>query len=287
MTPDLYALIVRLVAKGGGSLRTTQGRLAHAAFLDLLRQADPPLSAALHDSRGRKPFTLSPLLGLGYGQDGRLLVRPGDTPWLRITLLDPALFRSFIRYFLQPGRQPRLRLGSVDFQVAELISTPGTHPLAGFASLSELFDRWESAELTEDLRRVVLQFRSPTVFSLLDNAPSRPKGSRRMHVLPEPSLVFGELAGAWDRLTGGETRAAVRDYAADCVVVARHDIETHMYDFGGGHKQVGFTGQVAFQLMGQADEPLVRHLNRLADLAFFTGVGSKTTMGMGQVNRPV
>ncbi|MBK8129491.1 MAG: CRISPR system precrRNA processing endoribonuclease RAMP protein Cas6 [bacterium] len=30
---------------------------------------------------------------------------------------------------------------------------------------------------------------------------------------------------------------------------------------------------------------MIQHLNRLADLAFYTGVGSKTTKGMGQVNR--
>jgi CRISPR/Cas system endoribonuclease Cas6 (RAMP superfamily) len=30
---------------------------------------------------------------------------------------------------------------------------------------------------------------------------------------------------------------------------------------------------------------MIRHLNRLADLAFYTGLGSKTAMGMGQVRR--
>jgi CRISPR-associated endoribonuclease Cas6 len=58
-----------------------------------------------------------------------------------------------------------------------------------------------------------------------------------------------------------------------------------MYDYGNGRKQVGFAGRVAFELLGENDEPLARHLNRLADLAFYTGVGSKTTQGMGQVGR--
>lgn len=293
MTPTLYALIIRLVAEAGGALRATQGRLAHAAFLDLLRQVDPPLAAALHDDRGRKPFTLSPLAGLGPGRDGRLPVRPGDAAWLRVTLLDPVIFQSFIRYFLEPGRRPRLRLEPVAFQVTELLSTPGSHPLAGFDSPRAMFDRWETMPLSPPHRRIVLYFRSPTVFSLkeerpLGHAPPRDprKPARRMHVLPDPYLVFGELAGRWDLLMGDDTQTGVRDYAADCVVVARHAIETHMFDFGNGRKQIGFTGRVAFELLGREDEPFVRHLNRLADLAFYTGVGSKTTMGMGQVNRP-
>jgi len=292
MTPTLYALIVRLAAETGGELRATQGRLAHAAFLDLLRGVDPPLAAELHNSRGPKPFTVSPLSGLGHGRGGRLPVRPGDTPWLRVTLLDPVLFHSFIAYFLRPAHRPRLRLEPIGFQVTELISTPGGHPLAGYTSPVELYKQWEAADMSPDRRHISLEFRSPTGFSLKDEdeegqkpPAARPRPARRMHVLPDAAFVFGGLAAAWDRLTGGETQAAVRAYAAECVVVARHDIETHMVDFGGGRKQVGFTGRVRYELLGEEDEPLARHLNRLADLAFYTGVGSKTTMGMGQVGR--
>jgi CRISPR-associated endoribonuclease Cas6 len=286
--PDLYALVIRLVARGGGSLRATQGHLAHAAFFDLLRGVDPPLAAALHDDRGRKPFTLSPLQGLGPVRDGRLAVRPGDAAWLRVTLLDPLLFQTFIRFFLAPGRPASLRLEPIEWQVTELLSTPTSHPLAGLVALDELWRRWAEGDPAPDWRRIDLVFRSPTAFSLRRDPEERAespggRSPRRMHVLPDPSLVFGELAGHWDRLTGDDSQAAVRHYAARDVVVARHAIETHMYQFPRG-KQVGFTGRVLFELLGD-DELLIRHLNRLADLAFFTGLGSKTTMGMGQVNR--
>jgi len=106
-----------------------------------------------------------------------------------------------------------------------------------------------------------------------------------MHVLPDPPLVFGELAGYWDRLTGDDTQAAVRDFAARDVVVSRYDLATHMGDYGGGRLQLGFAGRADFELLNPSHPDLTRHLNRLADLAFFTGLGSKTTMGMGQVRR--
>lgn len=57
-----------------------------------------------------------------------------------------------------------------------------------------------------------------------------------------------------------------------------------MYEYRRS-KQVGFTGRVTFEILDKEAADPIKHLNRLADLAFYTGVGSKTTMGMGQVSR--
>lgn len=279
--PDLYALIIRLVAAQDGRLRATQGHLAHAAFLDMLRQADAPLAERLHNSPGRKPFTVSALEGFGRGHDGHLFIEAGQEGWLRVTLLDSRLFAPFIGFFLRGDPRVALRLEQTLFQVSAVLSTPGSHPLAGYDSLADLRHRWDATPLTQAHDTVALAFRSPTAFSLRGG----PGTGRRMHVLPDPPLVFGELAGYWDRLTGDDTQAAVRDFAAADVVVSRYDLATHMGDYGGGRLHVGFAGRVAFEILNPAHPDLTRHLNRLADLAFFTGVGSKTTMGMGQIRR--
>jgi hypothetical protein len=55
--------------------------------------------------KGRKPFTISPLEGFGRGQKGSLTIEAGQEGWLRVTLLDPALFHTFIQYFLQPANK--------------------------------------------------------------------------------------------------------------------------------------------------------------------------------------
>lgn len=279
--PDLYALVIRLAAARDGRLRATQGHLAHAAFLDMLRQVDAPLAERLHSGRGRKPFTVSALEGFGRARDSRLSVEGGQEGWLRVTLLDPRLFAAFIAFFLRGNPRVALRLEQTEFQVSEVLSTPGSHPLAGYDSLAGLRDRWEATALTAAHSTIALDFRSPTAFSLRGG----PGAGRRMHVLPDPPLVFGELAGYWDGLTGDDTQAAVRDFAARDVVVSRYELATHMGDYGGGRLQVGFAGRVAFNILSPSHPDLTRHLNRLADLAFFTGLGSKTTMGMGQVRR--
>lgn len=278
--PDLYALVVRLIAEDGGRLRATHGELAHAAFLDLVQQVDPDLARALHDMDGRKPFTISPLHGYRRRSKGHLGVRAGEIGWLRVTLLDPALFHAFITNFLRGPRRASVRLGAVSFQVSEILSSAESHVLAGAASLQALRDRWASADLDGGERAIRLTFASPTAFSMRN--PDTP--FRHMHVLPAPALVFGELARYWDGMAGGETMDAVRAYAQEAVAIGSHNIRTRMYRYRHS-KQIGFVGDVHYRILDEDNVGMICHLNRLADLAFYTGLGSRTTMGMGQVYR--
>ena len=278
-SPDLYALIIRLIADQNGRLRATQGHLAHAAFLNILQQVDPAVSEAIHEMHGRKPFTISPLEGYGKPHKGSLSIRTGQEGWLRVTLLDPTLFQTFISYFLQGSRRPTITLENITFHISEILSTPGSHSLAGYDSREALWYRWVETDATDtSYRKINLQFRTPTAFSMR-NSPFR-----HMHILPDSPLVFGQLADYWDTLTGNETRDSVRLFCAEGVVVARYSIETHMYQYRRS-KQVGFTGNVTFEVLDKEAAEMIQHLNRLADLAFYTGVGSKTTQGMGQVVR--
>lgn len=277
-SPTLYALIIRLTAAHTGHLRATQGHLAHAAFLHILQQVDPALSAALHEADGRKPFTISPLEGYGRGHKGQIPIKAGQEGWLRVTLLDPVLFHTFIHYFLQSNRPPTIQLDSFTFHVSEILSTPTSHKLAGYDSLHDLYERWETAETAAITQPISLHFRTPTGFS------RRSSHFRHMHILPDPYFVFGELAGYWDQLTGGNDQDSLRDFAHHCVVVARHNIASHVYQYRHS-KHLGFVGHVTYHIMDTSDPSLLRHLQRLADLAFYTGVGSKTTQGMGQVTR--
>ncbi|MEZ4644817.1 MAG: CRISPR-associated endoribonuclease Cas6 [Chloroflexota bacterium] len=278
-SPDLYALIIRLIATQNGRLQATQGHLAHAAFLDILRQVDPSISQTIHDMHGRKPFTISPLEGYGHGHNGVLSINIGQEGWLRVTLLNPLLFQTFINYFLEGTNKPTIKLENQVFHVSEILSTPTGHKLAGYDTLNDMYTRWEQPnQQSSQLTTIQLHFRTPTAFSM------RSSPHRYMHILPDPVLVFGQLADYWDNLTGSDTRDAIRFFCAENVVVARYNLETHMYQYRRS-KQVGFTGKVGFEILEKKTPDITQHLNRLADLAFYTGVGSKTTQGMGQVNR--
>jgi CRISPR-associated endoribonuclease Cas6 len=279
-SPNLYALIIRLTAKKSGTLPATQGHLAHAAFLDILRQVDTAVSQTIHDTHGRKPFTISPLHGYGHGRKGKLHIRAGQEGWLRVTLLDPALFHTFISHFLQGGIRPAIRLDGIAFHISEILSSPDSHKLAGHDNLQNLHEKWEATAVLTPHLTIPLTFRTPTAFSLRNGR------FRHMHILPDPALVFGELAGYWETLTGDEriSKDEVREFANGSIVVARHQIKSHMVQFRK-NKQIGFAGDVHFLIQDKKNHPMIRHLNKVADLAFYTGIGSKTAMGMGQVIR--
>ena len=53
----------------------------------------------------------------------------------------------------------------------------------------------------------------------------------------------------------------------------------------GNYQETGFTGQCSFILSDVLSMEQVQHINALADFAVYSGVGAKTTMGMGQTRR--
>jgi CRISPR-associated endoribonuclease Cas6 len=329
---NLYSTVVKLVALEDGALPATQGRLAHAAFLDIMHAADPALARALHAGGGRRPFTVSPLRGLPRPQDGLAPVARGRTAWLRFTLLGGELYAAFMRRFLPPSPNPspspsptrrgesdppfplregggggrflagrdsppspairrdfvggmggltRVRLGDVDFAVAEVLCTPGSHPWAGYTTLAALEAAWQDARPDEAARSIALRFASPTVFS----GGTRGELGKRMDPFPAPGLLFNSLAAAWNAVSPRPVdKAAVRAYAEETVVVGLYRMASRMARLWG-QPQIGAEGRVTYLLKDRRNPDMIRTLNVLADFAFYSGAGYKTTMGMGQVRR--
>jgi CRISPR-associated endoribonuclease Cas6 len=335
--PDvtLYSTVVKLIAIQDGQLPATQGRLAHAAFLDIIRAVDPALAEALHASRGRKPFTVSPLWGLPRQRDhkGQVTLRQGHPAWLRFTLLGSDLFTTFTRHFLspltpspsqgethgthppspprggaggevsppqaeaRPSRPPsprrggaggEVRIGDLDFAITEILTTPGSHPWAGYTSLSELYRRWQSPASLGDAsaRKIALEFASPTVFS---RSSDKDGMGKFMEPFPAPAMFFGSVAAMWnDHMPASLSlpKQAIRQYAEETVVVGLYRMESQMFRYWG-RPQIGATGKMTYLLKDKDNHAMIRALNMLADFAFYSGAGYKTTMGMGQCRRIV
>lgn len=295
----LYSTVVKLVAIHDGQLPATQGRLAHAAFLDIIHAVDPALASALHASRGRKPFTVSPLMGLPREHDGQVTVRRGRAAWLRFTLLGSDLFTTFTRHFLSPPQGPghdenlpsprrggaggEVPLGDVHFAITEVLTTPGSHPWAGYTTLHALQSAGEGRPLDAAPHTISIQFASPTVFS----RGTRDGLGKWMEPFPHPALFFGSLAAAWNHVSPRPLdKAAVRAYAEETVVVGLYQMRSKMVRYWG-QPQIGGTGNVTYLLKDRRNRPMIRTLNLLADFAFYSGAGYKTTMGMGQCRRIV
>lgn len=279
----LYSSIIRLLNLCEVTIPPPGGQHAHAAFLDIVRQVDPALSQALHDTRGkgaRQPFTVSPIMGLPRQEQpsdvsgtSKVRLQEGWECWLRVTMLNEGLFRTFVEYFLDGrGRSmPRIRLGDSHFTVTEILTTPGSHPWAGFTTLANLQKRLDEPPPAS----IMLELHTPTSFKLKDE---------RVEITPYPRLVFGNLATAWKALTGEDLVVAIERYAEDNLRLVPHRLERRTLTLHN-HPQLGAVGLVEYSFLQPEDTPPARALHLLADLAFYTGLGRKTAQGMGMVRR--
>ena len=276
----IYSLAVRLTPTRTATVRATLGHQAHAAFLRTVRQSDPAPAEVLHTPQFQmRPFTVSPLLGVPRASNGMVTVNPDEDYFLRFTVLYAPIFQQFMARFLRGQRQPVLRLGRALFLVREILATPGSSPWANYTSFAQLYHQARAETEIE------LKFTSPTVFSFGSKA-----GGHKTVPLPEPTLVFRSLMKRWNAFALPELSLdkALLEYVEENVVVKRYRLKTRMQRFSRS-PQVGFVGPVTFKLMGRTEtgDSFRRQLNLLADYAFYSGIGYKTTMGMGQCSRVV
>jgi len=276
----LYSIVLVLTPTRQATIRATVGHQAHAAFLRTVREADAALAEVLHHpDLPMRPFTVSPLLGVDQARNRRVRVSPEQDYALRFTVLYEPIFQQFMQRFLGEQGRPVIRLGNVVFLIKEILVTPDSHPWAGYTSWSTLVT--EAQPWTE----ITLEFTSPTAFNF-----GTKQWGKRFFVLPDPEPVFGSLIRTWNSLAPPELALdskALLAYLAENVVVRRlKNLETRMLCYRK-HPQIGFTGRVEYGLMGDGDEEIKCQLNALADLAFYSGVGYHTTMGMGQTRRVV
>ncbi len=110
-----------------------------------------------------------------------------------------------------------------------------------------------------------------------------------MKLLPEPAHVFESLAKQWETFAPEHIRLAANDLTArqlatwceESLIVARYTLETR-YLPSSKFAQAGFQGKIMYEMKGIQSSPEAAWLTPLAHFALFSGVGYKTSMGMGQ-----
>ncbi len=305
----LYALQLRLRPLQSGTLMPFSGELVHGAFMSWLRAIAPDIASWLHEGQKRRFFTCSslnfnwPAPALLKAERGNvhLPLHPQETYTVRLTLLLSDLFPLFYealspfdaarRRSRPAGATSLLRLGKQHCQLEEVILTndPPTGP-TGFVSLASLV---EQASQTPFHRHsaLKLEFTSLTTFS---------RGNKASYgnypaLLPLPELVFQNLVRRWEDIAPPELLGVIekdrleRYLQEDGVIIVDYDLKPHHVHFTT-HEQHGFIGSCTYQLRGpderttpEAPLTLRQQIFLLAQLAFYSGVGYKTTMGLGQV----
>lgn len=263
----LYSIILELCPIKSVAIPAQRGDQTHALFLDLVRQIDPELSGQLHDEPDYRPFTVSVLQGATV-RDGKQFLQAGQVYRLRLTLLDGGrLWQCLSTHFLETNTLT-LRLDMAQLQLLRVLSTPSADPTnwAGYTS-------WQTLAATTPRDLITLHFISPCAFSM---------GNRRFTLFPEPLLLWESLGRSWNRFAPEVLhmdKAALRDFVTQHVLVSDYELHTARAIFST-HTQKGFLGTCTYQL--KTKEGYAPQLAALTEFARYSGVGSKTTSGMGQ-----
>ena len=315
----LYAFLLKLRPLQEGTLIPFNGELVHAAFLNWLRTAAPAVSEWLHEGNKRRLFTCSSLqwplprqrmLDAERG-NVHMPLSPQLTYTVRITLLLGDLFPLFHKALMDfnmptnnATQPPFMRIGRQLFLLEEVLldndakSTNDDGPSAhwtGFISLGTLIEKAKALKLgrTESL---TLEFDSLTTFNR--GGTKNGEYGTFSATLPLPHYLFPNLAMRWVDIAPPELsnviqKERIETYTLhDGIVIIDYALKPHVVKFTT-HTQHGFLGTCKYLLRASdeaiADEsPLTlrQQIHLLAQLAFYSGVGYKTSMGLGRT-RPM
>ncbi len=265
----VYSMVLEFTPEADAAISCTHGYQAYALFLQLVGQAAPDLARHLHDLPATKPFTLSPLSGPFERREGLVLLRQGQPYQMRLTLLAEDVFARTLDALARSPSDGSLRLESAALRLSRVVTVPGGAESVVCSSFRALLAG------AEPQRRLALRFLTPTTF--------RSAGKRNVN-LPLPGLVLGSLLSRWNEFSPLPMPDRLREVATNDVLIARYDIETRVMDFGS-YKEIGFVGEAEYECPPEVDDETCRLLSALVDFALYSGVGAKTTMGMGQARR--
>jgi|DewCreStandDraft_4_1066084.scaffolds.fasta_scaffold01130_22 CRISPR-associated endoribonuclease Cas6 len=257
----LAAFDIRLSPADDALLPHLCAHQVHAALLAAVNRVNPEQARALHSDAQVKPFAISTLWPR-IRIRGTTLEVPKDTECrVRLTTLDRTTFDVFSSALMpMTASRASLVINGTDYVLHEAALTA---PYGGVAS-------WEDL-CRHQLREVTLKFISPTSFRRAGlNVP-----------LPDPRLVLGSLWQKWQAYSDTAFGEDVFEEVQALTALAAAEIHTRVWKYPR-YLMTGFVGTATYQLTGNPSSGAIRLFNGLAHLAPFSGVGYKTTMGMGQ-----
>ncbi|MBF0550813.1 MAG: CRISPR-associated endoribonuclease Cas6 [Deltaproteobacteria bacterium] len=249
--------IINLRALTGGKMPRSFHCLMHPIFLDRISAAHSGLGAMLHDHQGPAPYAISPIMG--RKANGAIL--NNESYWVRLSILHPDLEDVFLTTLEQGLWVEPVSVGDLSFLVEDVVlgQQPST-PWSGRAGYDDLLRNGLASD------RITLHFKSPVSF----------KRGDLHYSMPEPGLIFGHLVKRWNRFAPD---LMPENLTGQGVSYSFFDIHTAPYALRNGGTILGAVGQLTF--IFECDVPIQRLYRTLLRFAFYSGIGVKTTQGMG------
>ncbi len=281
-----HSLILNLIPQSPIYPNFLTGRHYHALFLNLVSYVDKNLGDHLHENTSDKAFALSPIQTrppmsrLKNGDRKHVQshlqshlqwhheqpIPPGTSCWWRISLLDDTLFSKLTNLWLNLNPEQPWHLGSADLFITGIQGTPQSNqPWANATTYQLIYD---NASETDTI--IKFTFATPTAFR---------QGKFDM-TLPTKESVFNSLLSRWNKYSNIEFPGV----NLESIYPSFFNIHTEIVA-DSRSKFIGFVGEVNYRIMGDVEAISIKQINTLADFALYSGVGRKTTMGMGMVSR--
>lgn len=226
---------------------------AHGLFFSL---AGEEVAEIFHNGyRNVKPFSLF----------CRELFRPHKVKGLtlEVNLLEDSLIPKFLSGFILNRKRTFLTLNSkrVGVELEEL-KTPAKW-LKPYSSL---------AEVKEYPAKVEVAFLSPTTFRRNDTDMP----------FPLAELLFKGLVKRWRTFSPVPIGVDLREYYP-LVEIERYKLGTQKVEFSNGGKLTTFVGSIVYNLKRVENKEALRWFGILLNFSQWSGVGRKSTMGLGKV----
>ncbi|MCP4422785.1 MAG: CRISPR system precrRNA processing endoribonuclease RAMP protein Cas6 [Chloroflexi bacterium] len=263
----LTSIVLHLQAQTNGHIQGGTGRAVHGFWNKQWAETAPEVGDKLHKDSGRRPFTLSPLMGLPRPRRGNLTISANDKAWLRISVLEPGLSQQLLETWL-PRLPAQIKLAQIPWAIQKINLSSQENFWAGQTTCQKLIDRHLGTLNPPDEWR--LTFLTPTSFH----------GAGKTYLpFPLPDSLVNSWAQRWQTFSSKPLNGYSRSRLREHLLVSRYDLKTIPYRYGD-YSYIGCMGQMT--LRGKELTPEERAIvTLLADYAFFAGSGSHTTQGMG------
>lgn len=260
----MYHIVIRLTPQPTAvSPQPPTPRGLHGLLFKLLAESDPAKAEWLHEHPAPKPFSL----WVQKDTHGRVQT-------LRYSALTKPCAEALTAAW-QVAHQTQRRLGQEAYQL-DLGHGDSYHIDQVSVVVSHEFPHLASQPLPLKPRQQTLLFRTPTDFK---QGP--------VHLpLPHPRNVFGSPLRFWNAFAPEplQIRFDWLDWCEQNVYVKQHNIRTITLPLNHRSSFTGFVGRVTFHAHRGNDQQL-QIWHTLGTFATFCGIGRKTTMGMGAVDK--
>ena len=250
-------------------LPDSTSRYLHALVFRLISDSDPKTARRVHAS-AQKPFTMSRIIGPIEQSNGQLLISEDKVYGVRVTSYDDSVSRAIIETLSSKyATGEPISLWREDFEVQEFALASRN----GYPAMIE----------SDDIPRTVLDTlgKAPEKIELSFNSPTAFKKGNSTWLFPEPRTVFQSVIQKFSANGVFESAEECLE-AAEAISVQKYHLSTSVLRYRDVALP-GFKGTITYNLSHLSENERLM-LASVAYAANYTGIGMKTTMGMGQAH---